>query len=410
MSGFTERIARLSPAKRALLALEMGDRAEPDPAGAEPIAIIGMGCRFPGGVEDPDGFWRLLHTGTDGIVKVPANRWDIDRYYDPDPDAPGKMSTRWGGFLQGIDYFDTRFFGISPREAAWMDPQQRLLLEVTWEALEAAGQAPDRLAGSDTGVFVGISTNDYAMLQLKHGAIKLIDAYAGTGSSASVASGRLSYLLGLQGPCISVDTACSSSLVAVHLACQSLRTGECRLALAGGVNVILSPEVTINFSKARMMAADGRCKTFDAAADGYVRGEGCGMVVLKRYTDAVASGDDILAVIPGSAVNQDGRSGGLTVPNGPAQESVIRRALKNAGIKPDQVSYIEAHGTGTSLGDPIEIGALGAVFGSDRNGHGRLNVGSVKTNIGHLEAAAGIAGLIKVVLALRRAEIPPHLH
>ena len=379
-------------------------------ASTEPIAIVGMGCRFPGGVSDPRAFWQLLHDGVDAIREVPPERWDVDAFYDANPDAPGKMYTRWGGFLEGIDRFDPRFFGMTPREAVSLDPQQRLLLEVSWEALEHAGQRPDALRGSSTGVFVGISGNEYVGVQLRGRTLSDLDAYAGTGNSPSMAAGRLSFTLGLQGPSMAVDTACSSSLVAVHLACQSLRQGECRLALAGGVNLILGPLTNVILSRARMMAPDGRCKTFDASADGYVRGEGCGLVVLKRLSDALADGDDVLAVVRGSAVNQDGRSSGLTVPNGVAQESLMRDALAQAGVAPGEVSYVEAHGTGTSLGDPIEMRALGAVLCAERPATERLKVGSVKTNLGHLEAAAGVAGLIKTVLALRHEEIPPHLH
>ena len=289
-----------------------------------------------------------------------------------------------------------------------MDPQQRLLLEVSWEALEDAGHAPADIGGTRTGVYLGIANNDYGRALFAHP--KLIEAYFSTGNAYSVAAGRLSYFLGVHGPSIAVDTACSSSLVALHLACQGLRLGECDLALAGGVNLILTPEMNINFSKARMMAPDGRCKTFDAAADGYVRGEGCAVVLLRRMADALSDGDRILAVIRGSAVNQDGRSGGLTAPNGPAQESVIRAALALADVPASAIGYIEAHGTGTPLGDPIEVGALGNVFGGGRDGGRPLMIGSVKTNIGHLEAAAGMAGLIKVVLGLQRREIPPSLH
>jgi acyl transferase domain-containing protein len=375
----------------------------------EPIAIVGMGCRFPG-ASSPESFWKLLVEGVDAITRVPQDRWDADALYDPDPATPGKMNTRWGGFIDQVDQFDAAFFGISPREAARMDPQQRLLLEVSWEALENAGHPPDKLVGSRTGVFVGISTHDYLRLQMRNGDLACNDAYSGTGTAASIASGRLSYLLGLEGPSMTVDTACSSSLVSVHLACQSLRTNECDLALAGGVNLILSPEGTIYFSKVRAMAADGRCKAFDAAADGYVRGEGCGVVVLKRLSDAVECGDRIFALIRGSAVNHDGRASGLTVPNGKAQQAVMRQAIANAGIEPIQVGYVEAHGTGTSLGDPIEIQALSAVYSQGRTIHQPLMVGSAKTNIGHLEAPAGVAGLIKAALALQNEEIPPHLH
>jgi acyl transferase domain-containing protein len=400
----------LSPLKRALLAVkEMRARLdEVERSATEPIAVIGIGCRFPGGANDPESYWRLLRAGVDAVCEVPSSRWDADEYYDPDPDKPGKMNTRWGGFLRdGIDGFDAHFFGITPREAASMDPQQRLLLEVAWEALEDAGQSPAYLCGSATGVFTGISTNDYS--RLFDGAER-IDSYMSTGNAFSVAAGRISYVLGLQGPSLAVDTACSSSLVAVHLAVQSLRSGESRMALAGGVNLMLSPLSTLALSHLRMMAPDGRCKTFDEAADGFVRGEGCGIVVLKRLRDALADGDRILALIRGTAVNQDGRSGGLTAPNGPAQEAVIRRALANAGVSPGGVDYVEAHGTGTPLGDPIECKALGAVLNEGRDPGRALLLGSVKTNLGHLEAAAGVASLIKVVLALSHGEIPPHLH
>lgn len=373
----------------------------------EPIAIIGLGCRFPGAA-NPEAFWRLLQDGVDAITEVAKNRWDVDAFYDRNPATPGKMNTRWGGFLEHVDLFDAEFFGISPREAAGMDPQQRLVLEVSWEALENAGQAPKKLAGGQTGVFIGISTNDYSRRQF--GSLAAINAYTGTGSAFSIAANRLSYLLDLRGPSLAVDTACSSSLVAVHYACQSLRNGECALALAGGVNLMLSPDLTVTFSQARMMASDGRCKTFDAEADGYVRGEGCGMVVLKRLSDALVDGDMILAVVRGSSVNQDGRSNGLTAPNGIAQQAVIHQALKNARVSPVQIDYVETHGTGTPLGDPIEFRALAAVLGEGRAPDQPCVIGSVKTNIGHLEAAAGIAGLIKAALLLQNEEIPPHLH
>jgi acyl transferase domain-containing protein/acyl carrier protein len=341
---------------------------------------------------------------------VPPDRWDIDAYYDPDPDAPGKMSTRCGGFLEGIDEFDPQFFGIAPREAVSLDPQQRLLLEVAWEALENANIPADRLYGSATGVFIGIISQDYSHRLLSLSSLDRIDAYSGTGASMGMAAGRLSYCLGLTGPSLSVDTACSSSLVTLHLACESLRRKECSLALTGGVNAILEPGLSVNFSKARMLAPDGRCKTFDEAADGYVRGEGCGVLVLKRLSDAQQDGDRILAVVRGSAVNQDGPSGGLTVPSGPSQERVMRQALANARVAPDAVSYVEAHGTGTALGDPIELGALDRVFGTTHSRTNPLHIGSVKTNIGHLEAAAGVAGVIKLVLSLQHGCLPPHLH
>jgi myxalamid-type polyketide synthase MxaB len=372
------------------------------------VAIIGMGCRFPG-ADGPAAFWRLLCDRVDAITEVPPSRWDVGRLYDPNPSAPGKMSTRWGGFVEGIDRFDAAFFGISPREAAHMDPQQRLLLEVTWEALEDAGVAADALAGRRTGVFVGVGGSDYAQLHLDVAGLDGIDAYTGTGNALSVAANRVSHFFDLRGPSVAVDTACSSSLVALHLACESLRSGDSTLAVAGGVNVLLSPAATIAFSKARMMAADGRCKTFDAAADGYVRSEGCGVVVLKRLRDARRDGDTILAIVRGSSVNQDGRTAGIAAPNGRAQEAVLRGALAAAAIEPSAVGYVETHGTGTAVGDPTEVQALARVL--DDGGVGEPCVlGSVKANIGHLETAAGIASVVKVVLCLRHEEIPGQLH
>ncbi len=402
----------LSPLRRAFLALDemQAKLARLEGARTEPLAVIGMGCRFPGGAVDPAAFWRLLRDGVDAVTEVPRERWDVDAYYDPEVSAPGRTATRSGAFIEQVDRFDAAFFGISPREAVAMDPQHRLLLEVTWEALENAGQPPDRLGGSRTGVYVGIASGDYAQRLLAGADPGRLDAYYASGNAHSMAAGRLSYVLGLQGPSLTVDTACSSSLVAVHLACQSLRSGECRMAMAGGVHLTLSPENTIAFSRARMLAADGRCKTFDAAADGFTEGEGCGVVVLKRLSDAIADGDRVLAVIRGSAVNQDGPSAGLTAPSGPAQEAVIREALANGGVAAEDVAYVEAHGTGTSLGDPIEIRAIASVLAARRTAERRLLVGSVKTNIGHLEAAAGVAGLIKVILALQHDQIPAHLH
>ncbi|MBP5974475.1 AMP-binding protein [Brasilonema sp. CT11] len=377
-------------------------------ASSSGIAIIGLGCRLPG-ANDPKAFWQLLQNGVDAITEVPDSRWNLNALYNSEPATPGKMSTRWGGFIEKVDHFDTHFFGIAPRETERIDPQQRLLLEVAWETLENAGQAPSKLAGSQTGVFLGISNNDYSRYQCEQSVC--IDAYTGTGNALSIAANRLSYVLDLRGPSLAVDTACSSSLVAVHLACQSLQNRECNQALAGGVNLILSPELTITFSQARMMAADGRCKTFDTSADGYVRSEGCGLVLLKRLCDAQNDGDNILAIIRGSAINQDGRSNGLTAPNGLSQQAVIRQALSNAGVTPAELSYIETHGTGTALGDPIEVESLKAVLLPDRSDDPQpCALGSVKANIGHLEAAAGIASLIKVVLSLQHGEIPPQLH
>ena len=373
----------------------------------EPIAIIGVGCRFPG-ANNPVAFWEMLREGVDAIREVPADRFDQHAFYDPDPTAPGKMNTRWGGFLDQVDQFDANFFGISPRESLRMDPQQRLLLEVTWDALQDAGQVPERLAGTQTSVFIGIATNDYGRLQWND--LERIDAYAGTGNALSIAANRISYLYDFRGPSLAIDTACSSSLVAVHLACCSLRNGESTLAIAGGVNLILSPAIAINFTKAGAMAPDGRCKAFDARANGYVRSEGAGVVVLKPLSKALADGDPIYAIIRGSAVNQDGRSNGLMAPNPLAQEAVLRDAYRQADVSPGKVQYVEAHGTGTLLGDPIEAKALGTVLGVDRPPGRPCALGSVKTNLGHLEAAAGIAGLIKVALALRHREIPPSLH
>jgi acyl transferase domain-containing protein/acyl carrier protein len=408
MTDFSERIAKLSPKRLALLALELQKRLDSyEHLRPEPIAVIGMGCRFPGGADSPATFWRLLHEGRDASRETPPERWDADALHDADPATPGKMYTRHGSFLDNIDRFDAGFFGISPREAVSLDPQQRLLLEVAWEAIEDAGIAADRLMGTSAGVFVGACHMDY--LELFED-FRLIDAYVATGSSLSLAAGRLSYVLGVQGPALTVDTACSSSLVALHLACQSLRAGECKLALAGGTNLVVTPKTTVALCELRALSPDGRCKTFDASADGYGRGEGCGVVVLKRLSDATKDGDRILAIVRGTAVNQDGRSGGLTAPNGPAQEAVLRQALTAADVEPKAVGYVEAHGTGTSLGDPIEVQALTAVYGKDRPADRPLLIGSVKTNFGHLEAAAGMAGLLKVILSLQQHEVPPHLH
>src|SRR5829696_5227976 len=412
MASPVDPVNTLSPLKRALLALDEM-KAKLDAAQRvrhEPIAIVGMSCRFPGGSHGADAFWRLLRAGTHAVTEVPKDRWNCDDYYDADPTAPGKAYGRWGAFLEDIDRFDPQFFGIAPREAAGIDPQQRLLLEATWEALEDAGTSPEKIAGVSAGVVVGINSIDYATLQLQNCDLASIDAYSLSGSAHSIAAGRLAYVLGLQGPAMAVDTACSSSLVAIHLACQSLRNEDCRVAVAGGVHVTLTPINSVVFSKLRMLAADGRCKTFDGRGDGFVEGEGCAVIVLKRLSDAVADGDRILALVRGSAVNQDGASSGLTAPNGPAQEAVIRAALTRGGVRPSEVDFVEAHGTGTSLGDPIEVQALAAVLGQDRPADRPLLIGSVKTNIGHTQAAAGIAGLVKLVLALQHKEIPPTLH
>ena len=411
MTKTPENSGELSPIKRAFLALDEAQSrlARVEAAASEPIAIIGLGCRVPGGGDNPQEFWNLLRNGTDAICEVPRDRWDHDALYDPDPGAPGKISTRFGGFLSTIDGFDPGFFGLSPREAQGLDPQHRLMLEVCWETLEHAGQAADSLVGSATGVFVGAAGNDYSYEQLKTRDPALLDAHFASGIAHSTLSGRLSYILGLQGPSVTIDTACSSSLVAVHLACQALRTGDCHMALAGGVNLILGPDIFTALSQARMLAPDGKCKAFGAGADGFGRAEGCAVVALKRLSDARADGDRVIAQILGSAVNQDGASSGLTAPNGPAQEAVIRMALKRAGVTPEDVGYVETHGTGTSLGDPIEAGALAGVFRKHSKSDPLL-IGSVKSNLGHLEAAAGATGLLKLALSLQKGHIPASLH
>ncbi|MBZ4422807.1 type I polyketide synthase [Myxococcus sp. RHSTA-1-4] len=409
MTTFAEKIAQYSPKRLALLALELKSKLDAlEGARAEPVAIIGMACRFPGGATNPESFWRLLHDGVDAVTEVPPSRWTQEEAARLGPEALDKPGARWGAFLDEVDRFDAEFFGISPREAHRMDPQQRLLLEVAWEALESAGQDASKLAGSRTGVFAGVYNDDYARLEL--GTPSDQDASSVTGTINSVVAGRLSYLLDLQGPCMVIDTACSSSLVALHLACQSLRDGECSLALAGGVNLILSPHSSLRVARGDALAPDGRCKTFDARANGFVRGEGCGVVVLKRLSDAIAAGDPILALLRGSAVNQDGKSAGLTAPNMVAQKDLLRQALRSAGLEPADVDCIEAHGTGTSLGDPIEMEAIKEVYGRGRPEQRPLVVSAAKTNIGHLEAAAGIAGVIKAVLSLRHRTIPPLLH
>ncbi|MCC7362009.1 MAG: acyltransferase domain-containing protein, partial [Anaerolineales bacterium] len=411
MSSFAERFAHLPPLQRAYLALEQAQsRVEAlEQAAREPIAIVGLGCRFPGG-DGPDEFWRVLRDGLDMVTPVPPDRWDSAAVEQTLHGLNPAAQTVQAAFLKPVDQFDAAFFGISPREAAGMDPQQRLLLEVVWEALDNAGLVADQLAGSHTGVFVGVhsQSSDYYWMQAAGAAH--VDAFTATGTAHSVVAGRISYLLDWHGPSVALDTACSSSLVAVDLACQSLRGGECDLAFAGGVNLRLSPEFLFATVQMGTASPTGRCRAFDAAADGIVFGEGCGLVVLKRLRDAVRAGDAIWALVLGSAVNHDGRSAGLAAPNGLAQQAVIRQALQKAGVSPSELGFVEAHGTGTPLGDPIEIEALAEVLGAGRAPGVVCAVGSVKTNIGHLEGAAGIAGLIKAVLALHHGAIPPSLH
>jgi acyl transferase domain-containing protein len=405
MSESTDRLLNQSAKKLALL----GERLRAVPYQcflAEPIAVVGMGCRFPGAAE-PEQFWQLLSEGRDAVTEVPPDRWDVDAFYDPDPDAPGKCYSRWGGFLDRVDEFDAAFFGISPREARQMDPRQRILLETAWEAITDAGQDPERLSGSSTGVFIGHMVGDYYSLETRNSAD--IDSYVGTGNLDAILANRLSYVLNLQGPSLAVDTACSSSLVALYLACQSLRQDECQTAIAGGINLMLTPEMHVMGAKSLLLSPVGRCKTFDRSADGFVRGEGCGVLVLKRLADALTANDRVQAVIRGIAVNQDGRTNGISAPNGISQQRVIRRALENAFLEPSRVTFVEAHGTGTVVGDTIEFEALADIYGRP-SVEGPCYLGAVKTNLGHLEGAAGVAGVIKMVLCLQHGRIPPNLH
>ena len=389
-----------------LLAQRLG--GEVVPSGAEPIAVIGLGMRLPGGVSTADELWSLLQERRDTVAEVPAGRWDADAFFDPTQSRSGTSTSRWGSWLERLDEFDAAFFGLAPREAARMDPQQRLLLEVAFEALEDAGLSLDSLAGSRTGVYVGTHGNDYSWRVFAD--VASLDAYASTGSAHSIIANRLSYVWDLRGPSVALDTACSASLVAVHQACQGLRNGEADVALAAGVNLILSPLWTVAISGLGMLSPRGRCRTFDAGADGIVRGEGCGVVALKRLSDARAHGDRIWAVIRGTATNQDGRTNGITAPNGLSQQAMLRAALANAGVRGSEISAVEAHGTGTILGDPIEVEALAEVLGQGDPAANPCLLGSVKTNIGHLEGAAGIAGLIKLIVSMARERWPALAH
>jgi len=403
MATIYDRVSAMSGDKRDALTQQFDKAARI--ATAEPIAVVGMGCRFPGGAAGPEGYWNFLTNSGDGISEIPADRWNADEYYDPDQFAPGRMSSKWGGFLPDVAGFDADYFGISPREAEAMDPQQRLMLEVAYEAIEHAGIATKDLSGVRAAVMLGVYYGEYQTISAANP--DAIDAYSATGNAHAVAVGRIAYLLGLRGPAVAIDSACSSSLVTIHLACQSLRLRESDLALAGGVSLILRPETQIAMAKWGMLSPNGRCYSFDSRADGFVRGEGCGVVVLKRLTDAVRDGDRVLAVVRGSAVNQDGRSNGLTAPNTIAQQDVIKNALRSADVSAGSVNYIEAHGTGTGLGDPIEFEALADQYG---RGESQCALGAVKSNFGHLEAAAGIAGFIKAALSVQRAQIPPNLN
>ena len=403
MNDLSQRLQNLSPAKQEMLRRKLAGGAS---VVKEPIAIVGMACRFPN-ADNLQQYWDLIRRGGNATREIPNDRFPVDHLYDSDYDAPGKMVSKWACLLETLGDFDPKFFGIAPREASRMDPQQRMLLEVSWQAMEHAGILPSQLSKTPTGVFMGVSQVDYVKLVGQYDDfLKLIDAHTGTGTSLSISSNRLSYAYDFSGPSASVDTACSSAMVALHQAVQSLRQHECNAALAGAVNICITPDSMISLSKARMVSPTGQCRPFHEDANGYVRGEGAGVVLLKRLSDAVADGDNVLAVIRHTAVNHGGRTSGITAPNGSAQAEVIRSAMRGGGVKPSDIGYIEAHGTGTPLGDPIEVEALGEVFADAAGDQPPVYLTSVKANIGHLEIAAGIAGLIKAVLILQNNEIP----
>ncbi|MDQ3545328.1 MAG: type I polyketide synthase, partial [Verrucomicrobiota bacterium] len=376
----------------------------------ERIAIIGVGCRFPGGVNASDSLWKLLIEGREGVCDVPPDRWNVERYYDPEPGIAGKSIVRRGGFIGEIDQFDPQFFGISPREAPYVDPQHRLLLETAWEAIEGAGLVLDFEKGTDVGVFVGISHNDYQGIQSNPFDHFGIGPHTPTGSAHSIAANRISYCLNLRGPSVAMDTACSSALTAVHAACEHIRAGRGDTALAGGVTVMIAPGGFIGFSQAGMLSPEGRCAAFDESASGFVRGEGAGMVLLKRLSKAIEDGDPIQGVIIGTSINQDGHTNGISLPSPEAQTRLVIDACRDAGVAPENIGYVEAHGTGTAVGDPIEATALAYALCGDRPADKPLPIGSIKTNLGHLETAAGIAGLLKGMLILQHGQIPPSLH
>ena len=382
--------------------------SDPSQATHEPLAIVGIGCRLPGGVNGPESFWQMMVEGRSGIVPVPADRWNRERWHHENVDIPGKMITKWGGFIRDFDRFDAQFFGISPREALRMDPQQRWLLEAAWESLEDAGIPPISLRGSNTSVFVGIASNDYA--NVAQSDPRNVDVHTNSGSTLSIASNRISYLFDFKGPAVSVDTACSSALVAINLACESIWSGEASMALAGGVNALLTPDASIGFSKATMLSPTGQCFAFDDRANGYVRGEGAGIFTIKKLADAERDGDRVYCVIRAAIINQDGHTSSMTVPGVETQAKMLEDALAKSGIQPKQVRYMEAHGTGTPVGDPIETRALGIVLSRGRDEGDYCLIGSVKTNVGHLESGSGVAGLAKAALVLYHDQVPGNLN